>query len=159
MKFFLNPGGLVEIVGPGEGRHCRDGMGLMQINFSRSWKKQSPKERNSIILMNTSYSCNYSLDYWDALIHLARKFGWYPQGTIRGREHEMIRFLETGVMVTDQEMRQRIKETTDFERGYYHSANWIITMDDALNIANALDRALEEMKEGEPDVGLYPCSR
>lgn len=84
----------------------------------------------------------FNISSWSALLDLAERQGWEPMGTI---------LYEYEYDDEDNRINSGVLDV-EWEGTYYSNDGQIVVVDDALNLANALENALDDI----PDVEVYP---
>jgi hypothetical protein len=110
---------------------------------SRGHKTKHRRGAFDICLIYGQNIFDYSWDYWDALLGLARRFGWVPMGTLLIEDFKSVWQPPLNAKI-EQQNRQRVEELLKTRKCDYQTDGTVVTADDARNMANALDRALEE---------------
>ena len=87
-----------------------------------------------ISLWNNQYRGHINNVTWDRLLTLARIYGWQPKGTEPGDL-----FLVDGITM--------LPDTNKFHGDYFSNGGQIVTREDALEIAGALEAALKDIPD------------
>ena len=96
-------------------------------------------------LLNTNGSFRFNLFAWHRLLILAQYFGWKPMGTVPS---ERITKCYLGDRDSDKKAVQEFIK--NWEGGYDSNDFQLVVKEDALNLADALMKAMEVL----PDEGL-----
>jgi hypothetical protein len=86
----------------------------------------------------------FSNNAWHAALQLAREHGWEPAGT---EVPEVTAHAPDGTTVDEEATRMERQTYGDWDGDYFYNDGQIVTDEDARNIADALERALELVPE------------
>jgi hypothetical protein len=96
----------------------------------------------------------FSHQNWRAILELAHEYGWEPAGT---KLPEFIVYAPDGVTVDEVGTRAARQHHRNWDGGYFTNDLQVVDDKDAANIADALERALDdESDEGGRDDLLTP---
>jgi hypothetical protein len=113
---------------------------------------------NAIMGMDLSGKGGYfrfSQERWRAVLELAWEHGWEPAGT---KPPEFTVYGPDGVTVDEVATRAERQRYTDWGGGYFTNDHQVVSGKDAANIADALERALDDVPdEGDGDDLLTPA--
>jgi hypothetical protein len=102
---------------------------------------------NAIMGMNLSGEGRYfrfSPDAWRAALELAHEHGWEPAGT---EPPKITAYAPDGTAVDEEATRVERLAYGDWYGDYYYTDGRLVTDEDARNIADALERALDLVPE------------
>jgi hypothetical protein len=88
----------------------------------------------------------FSHQNWRAILELAHEYGWEPAGT---KPPEFIVYAPDGVTVDEVATRSWRQRYANWDGGYFSNDYQVVCDEDAANIADALERALDDV----PDEG------
>jgi len=92
---------------------------------------------------------------WHAALELAHEYGWEPAGT---EAPEVTVYAPDGVIVDEVGTRTERQRYTNWGGGYFTNEYQVVSDEDAANIADALERALDDVPdEGGGDHLLTPA--
>jgi hypothetical protein len=93
---------------------------------------------------------------WNALLDLAKEFGWVPEGTVKDPETQY--FLMGGQSADPEKQQEVMRQSKEYALnwdGDYFTNSWqIVTAEDSNNIADALEKALHTIGE---DKLIWKC--
>jgi hypothetical protein len=96
----------------------------------------------------------FSHQNWRAILELAHEYGWEPAGT---KPPEFIVYAPDGVTVDEVGTRAARQHHGNWDGGYFTNDLQVVDDQDAANIADALERALDDVpEEGGRDDLLTP---
>ena len=81
---------------------------------------------------------------WRAALELAHEHGWEPAGT---ELPDITVYAPDGVTVDEVATRAERKLYATWDRGYFWNENQVVSDEDAANIADALERALDDVPD------------
>jgi hypothetical protein len=96
----------------------------------------------------------FSITSWGHVLQLAHDHGWEPAGT----EPPMITVYEPDGTVDEEGTRLHREAEEDWDGGYFWNSYQSVIDEDAANIADALERALDDVPD-QPTVGMEAASR
>jgi hypothetical protein len=131
--------------------HCGEYYAV-SMNLCQGYETKYRRGVVGVNLTRDSDSFIFSWDYWDAMLALAKRFGWVPMGTVPIKDFDSV-WMPPVDTETEQRNRRRIEERLRTLKCDYQSGNVVLTTDDARSIADALDRALEEAAGDDLIVG------
>jgi hypothetical protein len=86
----------------------------------------------------------FSNDAWYAALELAHEHGWEPAGT---KPPEIAVYAPDGTTVDEEVPRVERQAYEDWDGDYFYNDDRLVTDEDARNIADALERALDLVPE------------
>jgi hypothetical protein len=86
----------------------------------------------------------FSIHRWRAALGLAHEHGWEPAGT---KPPEFTVYAPDGVTVDEVRTRVERQRYADWDGDYFYNDGRLVTDEDARNIADALERALDLVPE------------
>jgi hypothetical protein len=87
----------------------------------------------------------FSQGRWGAVLKLAHEHGWEPAGTV---PPEFTVYAPDGVTVDEVRTRAERQSYANWEGGYFTNDTQVVSDEDAANIADALERALDDVPYG-----------
>jgi hypothetical protein len=99
----------------------------------------------------------FSQGAWRAVLELAREHGWEPAGT---KPPEWTVYAPDGVTVDEVATRAERRRYANWDGGYFWNEYQVVSDEDAVNIADALERALDDVPdEGAEDAFLIAAAQ
>ena len=91
----------------------------------------------------------HSWTAWNALLDLAKEFGWVPEGTVKDPETQ---YFLMGGQSADPEKQQEVKRQSkeyarNWDSDYFTNSLQIVTAEDSNNIADALEKGRHAIGE------------
>jgi hypothetical protein len=86
----------------------------------------------------------FSNSAWCAVLELAYEYGWEPAGT---EAPEFTFYAPDGVTVDEAQTREWRQHYRNWDGSYFGNAFQVVCDEDAANIAEALERALDDVPD------------
>lgn len=101
--------------------HCGEYYAV-SMNLCQGYETKYRRGVVGVNLTRDDDSFIFSWDYWDALLALARRFGWIPVGTLRAKDFDSV-WMPPVDAETEKQNRRRIEELLKIRKHDYQSGH------------------------------------